>query len=135
MITRIHPARILLLATSVLTFAACSDDSGTGPDAAPNPVVLMKNEANVPITMVHIAKCSDDVWGENRLTGGQTIATGATRAFGITPGCWDVRASTGEKYGTWWDREVAVGDTVRLALSSAANSASSQALDPVKIRR
>lgn len=46
MITRIHPARMLLLATAVLTFAAWSDDSGTGPDAAPKPVVLMKNEAN-----------------------------------------------------------------------------------------
>lgn len=114
-------AATVLFATTALTAAACSDNP-TGASATPAPVIIVKNEANVPITMVHLAPCIDDGWGNNRLPSGQTIGTGATRTFGVTPGCWDVRASTGAKFGTWWDRYLAQGDTLRVALSSAANS-------------
>ncbi len=118
----------ILLGGALFALAACSDNPA-GPDGIPNggspsvnPVILLKNEANVPIVSVNIARCTDEEWGVNRLSNGQTIPTGEMRYFSITPGCWDVRASTGQKYGTWWDYDVEMGDTVRLALSSAANS-------------
>lgn len=71
---------------------------------------------------VHIAKCSDAEWGENKLNQNETIATGATRSWSMTPGCYDVRASTGSKFGTWFDREAVAGGFVRLALPASAGS-------------
>jgi hypothetical protein len=40
----------------------------------------------------------------------------------MTPGCYDVRASTGAKFGTWFDREATAGGFVRLALPESAGS-------------
>jgi hypothetical protein len=111
--------------SSLIVLAACGGDSPTGPDTQPTPslgVVSMTNNANKAIIAVYIASCSVDEWGENRLGAGQSIAPGGTRTFAIAPGCYDVRASTGDKSGMWWDHTVQAGKTVKLALSSAANS-------------
>jgi hypothetical protein len=124
----------LFALATVFTLAACGDDSGTGPAPTVSATLELRNDANVPITMVHIAPCSEAEWGENRLTGGESVAPGALRSFSLAPDCYDVRASTGEKFGTWWDREMIAGDTVRLALPASAGSAEAGAVIAEKVR-
>lgn len=105
------------LAALIVTLGACGKDS-TGPSETA--MLELRNDANVPIVSVNIASCSDQSWGGNRLGTSETIAPGATRTWQLMAGCWDVRASTGQKSGTWLDREVTAGGTIRLALPPEA---------------
>jgi hypothetical protein len=110
---------IAAFAAMVLALGACDRDS-TGPTATA--ALELRNDANVPIVSVNIASCSDESWGGNRLNSSETIAPGATRTWSLTPGCWDVRASTANKSGSWFDREVTAGGTIRLALPPEAGT-------------
>ncbi|HSJ14164.1 MAG TPA: hypothetical protein VK939_07105 [Longimicrobiales bacterium] len=125
---------LLLAAVMALALVACGDDSGTGPVPTTSAVLLLRNDANVPITMVHVASCSVDSWGSNRLGSGESIAPGAVRSWTFAPDCYDVRASTGAKFGTWWDQQMASGDTVRLALPASAGSDEALVMEPAKLR-
>jgi hypothetical protein len=113
-------SRFVLAFGAALTLAACGDDSGsTGPSLST--FVMLRNEANTPIVSVNISQCSDASWGPNRLGTNESVAPGATRNFTVTPGCYDVRVSTATKNAYWYDRDVLAGDTLRLALSAAAD--------------
>jgi hypothetical protein len=112
-------SRFFLAAAAAMTLVACGDDSGTGPSATT--LVMLRNDANTPIVSVNISKCSDAEWGANRLNTGEQIAAGATRNWSVAPGCYDVRVGTATKNAYWYDRDVVAGDTLRLALSAAAD--------------
>jgi len=120
----------LLAVLAGLTLAACSDDSGgTGP--APAAMLMLRNDANVAIKTVYFDDCSASDWSANRLAAGEVIEPNGLRKWTVEPGCYDVRASTGQKFGTWWDRQVTKGDTLKLALSSAADS--NEMAEPVSL--
>jgi hypothetical protein len=110
-------ARGLFTAAALIGLAACGSDA-TGPAASAS--LELRNDSNLPIVSVNIAACSDESWGGNRLSAGESVAPGAIRTFQLTPGCWDVRASTSLRQGVWWDQEVNAGGTIRLALPEAA---------------
>ena len=82
---------------------------------------MLRNEANTAIVNVNISACTNPEWGSNRLNPDEEIAPGETRTWTVAPGCYDVRVSTATRSAFWYDRETEVGDTVRLALSSAAD--------------
>lgn len=111
-------------AAFALLTTACGEGSGNpvGPTPSPaNGTVSLTNQANTPIIAVNITSCSDDSWGDNRLESGQVIPPGGNRTWSVPAGCYDVRASTAAKSGSWWDRTVSAGNVLQLALSSAAN--------------
>lgn len=114
-----------LALAAALTLAACGGDTPTGPeDTEPSlGVVSMTNNANVPIIEVNFSGCESPSWGANRLNGGEVIQPGAARTWSVPTGCYDIRARTGTKSGSWYDRTLSAGGTLNLALSSAANEA------------
>lgn len=124
----------LAAAVAALALAACGDDGGTGPTPTASATLQLRNDANVAITMVHVAPCSEAEWGSNRLASGETVAPGALRSFTLPPDCYDVRASTGDKFGTWWDQQMTPGDTVRLALPASAGTDESLVMEAAKLR-
>lgn len=117
-----HLIRFFGTALVLFGLAACGDnDDPTAPQIHQGTMTL-KNNANTAIVEVQIAACSETEWGPDRLGSGETIGTGQARVWKLETGCYDIRASTGQKAGYWYDRYVAANDTIRLALSTAANS-------------
>jgi hypothetical protein len=114
--------RTAALATLVAPAAAACDKSSTSPESQTTATIELHNNANVPIVSVQIATCGESEWGTNKLNQNESIASGGARSFSITPGCYDVRASTATKAGIWRDREAAAGGTVYLALPASAGS-------------
>ncbi len=111
-------------AVFALLATACGEGSSNpvGPNPSPaNGTVSLTNNANTPIVEVNISSCSSDSWGNNRLDAGQVIPPGGSRTWSVPAGCYDVRAMTASKAGSWWDRTVNAGNVLQLALSSAAN--------------
>lgn len=123
----------LMLGAAALT--ACGD-SGTEPSSPPPPPpatsgsIRILNEANTAIVGVFISSCTDPSWGNNRLGAGEEIAPGAVRSFTMPAGCYDVKASTGTKSGSWYDRTLTAGGTVSLALPAAANASAAMVAEP-----
>lgn len=111
----------MLTLGAALVLAACGGDGPSAPSTPTMGVVRMGNNANVPIIEVNIAACTSPVWGGNRLAASQTIEPGQDRLFSVAPGCYDFRAQTASKAGSWYQRHVFAGDTVHVALSAAAN--------------
>jgi len=105
--------------------AACGSGDATGPDIPTPPAasakVSLTNNSNTQIIEVNISSCTDLEWGANRLNAGEVIEPGATRTWTVSSGCYDFRAMTATKAGTWRNRTVSPGATINLALSSAAN--------------
>ena len=116
---RTRSLALALLATTAL--AACGSDGGGVTSPAPVTALQVKNEANVAIVSVYFSGCAEGNWGDDRLGATESIAPGQTRTWTLAAGCWDVKASTANKSGYWYDRTIAAGDTLKLALSSAAN--------------
>jgi hypothetical protein len=119
-------AATLFAVTITLAGAACGEDGPSGP-SIPEPAgepgaVLLRNDSNAQIVAVNITACTNPSWGENLLGASETIAPEALRTFApFDPDCYDVRVSTASKSAYWYDRELEPGDTLRLALSPAAN--------------
>lgn len=127
----------LVLGAAVTLAGACGSDSSTEPTVPTPPpattgTVNIKNEASVPILAVYISACSDATWGANRLNSGEEITPGALRSFTMPAGCYDVKVNTATKSGSWYDRSLAAGGSLNLALSSAANPSAPTATDMVE---
>ncbi|MDQ2669288.1 MAG: hypothetical protein M3Y31_01510 [Gemmatimonadota bacterium] len=120
--TRIRLATAALAAALTLTTAACGGDDSTGPSpASDNGVILLRNDSNADIVTVNISPCTSPTWGSDRLGASEIIAPAALRSFPEDPDCYDLRVSTGSKTAYWYDYELESGDTLRFALSPAAN--------------
>jgi hypothetical protein len=105
--------RAVAIAAIAFGAAACGGDDSTGPE--PMGTIALLNESSVDIVSVYFTSCDDDNWGPNRLADSETLAAGQLKSWSVEPGCYDVRASTGAKSATWWDREVAAGGALNLA--------------------
>ena len=106
-----------LATATTLVLAACGGDS-TAPAALGT--ISFKNESNTPVVSLQFTHCEDESWGVNRL-GGSSIATNEIRNFPAETGCYDIKASNGGKSGYWYDYMLEANDTIRVALSSAAD--------------
>ncbi len=129
--TKSRLAAAAFAAALTLASAACGGDS-TGPSPAPaqtQGAIVMRNDANTNIVSVNISRCTNPSWGDNLLAANESIAPTALRSFPLEPACYDVRVSTASKSAYWYDRTVAPGDTVLLALSAAANEPASVRLE------
>lgn len=130
----------IALTLSVILFAfatACSGESNgiLEPPAPTKATLKLTNNANVNIVEVNFALCSNPAWGGNKLGTGEVIAPGASRTWQVDPGCYDFRAHTASKVGSWYDRYADAGETLNLALSSAANELLSIGeASPTKVR-
>jgi hypothetical protein len=127
-----------LIFGAALTLAgACSSDSSTGPSQPPPPpppsqatgTVNLRNDASVAIVAVYISSCDDATWGSDRLNAGEEIAPGMLRSFTMPAGCYDVKASTGTKSGSWYDRSLPAGGAINLALPATASSSVATSAD------
>ncbi|HSJ62524.1 MAG TPA: hypothetical protein VK922_01340 [Gemmatimonadaceae bacterium] len=105
--------RAVAIAAIAFGAAACGGDDSTGPE--PMGTIALLNESSVDIVSVYFTSCNDDGWGPNRLADSETLSSGQLKTWSVEPGCYDVRASTGAKSATWWDREVTAGGSLNLA--------------------
>jgi hypothetical protein len=105
-------------AALVVGAVACGGGGdSTGPTPAPQTATIrLLNESSVPIVAVYFTACSESTWGSNRLGASETLAPGALRTWTVEPGCYDLRASTGSKTASWFDRDVAAGGAIQLAV-------------------
>ena len=119
-----------LMFGAALTLAgACSSDSSTEPTQPPPPpppsqatgTVNLRNDASVSILAVYISSCDEATWGSDRLNAGEEIAPGMLRSFTMPAGCYDVKASTASKSGSWYDRSVPAGGALNLSLPASAS--------------
>ena len=116
----------LATAAILLGAAACGGDDATGP--APTPpapttgTIRLLNESSASIVAVYFTKCDDTTWGANRLAASERLAPGALRTWTVEPGCYDLKASTGSKSASWFDRELAAGGALQLAVPDAVAS-------------
>ena len=119
---------ILALAALGLAAAACgSDDDATGPAPAPQAgTIRLLNESSVPIVGVYITTCDDPTWGANRLGASESLAPGALRNWTVAPGCYDVRASSGTKTASWYERDLEPGGALQLAVPASVGAAESR---------
>ena len=107
------------LATAAILFgaAACGGgDNATGPaptpPAPPAPTtgtIRLLNESSATIVAVYFTKCDENTWGSNRLAASERLAPGALRTWTVEPGCYDLKASTGSKSASWFDRQLSAG--------------------------
>lgn len=114
--------RSLLLAFLALGgLAACGGGDGGITAPAPSTAISLRNDSNAAIVSVYFSACDQTAWGDDRLGATETITPGQTRHWTVTAGCYDVKASTSARWGYWYDRAIAQGDTLKIALSPAAN--------------
>jgi len=130
---------LMAAALFALATAACSDDTDSPSGPTPPPAVgtiVIRNDANGPIDRVNFNGCDNPDWGENRLNAGETIEPGATRSWTTEPGCYDIRARVGTLNGIWWDRDLAAGGSLNLALNLSQSNVGPVSLSnsPIKVR-
>jgi hypothetical protein len=116
--------KLMALSLTALALAACGgdEDSSTGPAPVPqNGTITMLNDSNTPIVSVNISRCTDASWGSNRLNPSETVQPGATRSWTVPVGCYDFRASTGERSASWFDLNVTVNQPVQLGVPSSVD--------------
>jgi hypothetical protein len=119
--------RLTRLAVAAFAFGAvaCGGSDSTGPGAEPAPqtgTIRLLNQSTATIVAVRFAKCSDPSWGPNRLAESESLAPGALRSWTVEPGCYDLRASTGSKSASWYDRELTAGGALQLAVPAAVSA-------------
>lgn len=118
----IRNARRSIIAAILMAAAlACGGDS-TGPAPAPDPrtgTIQLLNQSNVSIVGVYFTTCDDDSWGANRLAQAETLAPGALRTWTVEAGCYDLKASTGSKSASWYDRTLAAGGALQMAVPAS----------------
>lgn len=68
--------------------AACSDSNEPGSEDA---TFRLVNNSGTTVDAVYFSNCDNPSWGDDRLGATETVATGTTRNFAITNGCWDFR--------------------------------------------
>lgn len=115
----------LAVAAFALFAVACGGSDSTGPAADPVPqtgTIRLLNESSSTVVTVHFTKCSDPSWGPNRLSESETLAAGVLRSWTVEPGCYDLRASTGSKSASWYDRELTAGGALQLAVPEAVSA-------------
>jgi hypothetical protein len=112
-------ARILAAcALPGLTLVACT--SGVAPEACEGACLAVANHTTMDLDEVRFSECSDEVWGDDRLTG--HISPGESRAWEVNPGCWDIQASGGLGEQTTcsnvaWDVSVSASETFTLTVA------------------
>jgi hypothetical protein len=94
--------RLLPLAATLALFtAACGgdgDDSSTGPTPTPsgNATVTVVNHASTgTVLFLRYRACGSSSWGADVL-GASVLSGGEQTSFGLTAGCYDVRATPAE---------------------------------------
>lgn len=122
--------RLMVVVAAALTLGAvaCGGDSDGPAAPAPAPqtgTIRLLNDSSVPIVAVYFTKCDESSWGSNRLAASETLAPGALRSWTVEPGCYDFRASTGSKSASWYDRNLAPGGALQLAVPSTVSAINS----------
>ena len=56
--------------------------------------VTLINQSGQSVCYVHISLSTEQYWGDDWLGSTEIVADGATRAFGVEPGTWDMQAQT-----------------------------------------
>lgn len=122
--------RLMVAAVAALTLGAvaCGGDSDGPAAPAPAPqtgTIRLRNDASVPIVAVYFTKCNESTWGANKLAASESLAPGALRSWTVEPGCYDLRASTGSKSASWYDRTLTPGGALQLAVPSTVSAINS----------
>lgn len=117
----------MALCLAGLVLAACGKDSSTGPAPADTGTLTMLNDSNSPIVAMYFTSCEDGSWGPNRLSASENVAPGALRSWTVEAGCYDFKASTGERSATWWDLALTPGGTVQLGVPADVDAMVAQA--------
>lgn len=91
--------RTILVTAIALAFAGCSNGVSNsflgGPLVEPGKAVgtlTVTNGSGVSLTAITISKCNAMSHGLNRMKSGERVASGASRTFQLSDGCWDVMA-------------------------------------------
>ena len=89
--------RLAVLSVALLSVSGCDiiprpapvyQTTGGGMSASLNVI----NRASNSLHYFYASSCSDGRWGPDQL-GTETIPSGTSHAFSMTPGCWDLRAT------------------------------------------
>lgn len=90
------PMRATSLLLAIVCLAAGCDvqtlgaSDASGPSTRSGTEIVVRNQTANLITEVNLSPCSDTSWGDNDLR--SSLAPGASRAWEVDPGCWDLRA-------------------------------------------
>ena len=117
--------RLTTLAAAALLLGAVAcggDDATSPPPAPPTATSRLLNDTRATIVAVYFTSGDESTWGSNRLAASESIAPGALRSWTVQPGSYDFRASTGSKTASWYDRELAPGGALQLAVPTAVNA-------------
>jgi len=79
-----------------LALAACIIRPGPGGDPANpgsggSPSIVVRNNSGATICFVNFSGTNDSNWGDDQLGSSETIGPGATRAWSVPAGSYDVR--------------------------------------------
>src|SRR4051794_10454714 len=75
--------------------ASCSNTT----EASTQAQLDIVNQYSRPVVHVYYTPCETESWGADRLSGG-TIASGGTRSWTVSAGCWDVKVVASD--GATW---------------------------------
>jgi hypothetical protein len=103
------PRRVAALA--LWSIAALTVACGDKIDPSDPTVLDIVNNGEVAIDSVNYSGCEAAEFGENRLAPSETVAPGASRAFEIDPGCYDLRVWFGEDPEVRFEEEIEEGET------------------------
>jgi hypothetical protein len=82
-------------------------------------LIYINNQTAVAISNVYVTSCALSVWGDDRLGPSEIFTTNTIRAFGVTPGCWNVRVEAeGGRSAERRDIQLARGSTVDWSLTT-----------------
>lgn len=85
--------------------------------------LVVSNESSSAVFYLYASPCSASGWGEDRL-GSDTISSGDSYSFAVTPGCWDLKArfADGDE-ATRRNQQVRRGAALTWTLSDSGSSA------------
>jgi hypothetical protein len=111
--TLTRPLALPLLALALALTAGCGGDEGVGISVSR---ILLENASPQAVEDFYIRTCGVTEWGPDRL-GATTVAPGESRAFAVTPGCYDIRAvQSNDAASTQLNIEIRRGDCYQLTI-------------------
>ncbi len=124
---------VLTVVVLVVLSLACgkTSDGGTSTTSSGNFQITVANQSPDEVCYVFISESDSDAWGDDRLGGEETIGSGASKAFDMSAGQYDVQLETCDEavMGTAWQVDkkttVTVGErsaTSHLLIDNASDT-------------
>lgn len=118
---------------AALGVSACGDSNEPGSGSA---TFRLVNNSGATVDAVFFSMCDNPSWGSDQLNANETVASGSTRNFDLTVGCWDFRADY-LNAGTDTDLDVNItnGQTYTWTLAPLVAAAARNERSAVKVGR